>query len=126
MVMDAKIEALASVQAAELCAVGSIAGAAQSLGGHALVKVHQIKDKSFQPSLAVPELKRSSGGLAAYMGTLAHARYQLLGGLDRFAYLHSSYYVQPETLFPSWAILRAQHSVTTHLDHFALKRVRIH
>lgn len=71
------------LQAGEMCAVGSLTGAAQSLGGRGLVKLHQIKDKDFKPSLAVPNLKRSSGGLAAYLGTVANARYQLVGGLDR-------------------------------------------
>lgn len=58
-------------------------GAVQSLGGSGLTKLRRTKDPEFSPTLAVPELKRSSGGLAAYMGTIANLRYQAVGGLDR-------------------------------------------
>jgi hypothetical protein len=72
------------LQAAELCAVGSITGATQSLGASALVKVHQIRDPSFQPSLPVPEFCRATGGGAAYMGSIQNMRYQFVSGIDRY------------------------------------------
>lgn len=73
-------------KAAELCAVGSLTGASQSLGGSALVKLHQLRDPAFQPSLQIPELKRASGGNAAYMGSLANCRYQVVSGIDRLLF----------------------------------------
>lgn len=63
--------------------MGSITGATQSLGGSALVKLHQLRDPEFKPTLPVPELKRASGGNAAYMGSLANCRYQIVSGIDR-------------------------------------------
>ena len=83
------IELCTALQAGELCAVGSMAGAAQSLLGAGLVRLHQMKDPEFKPSLPVPELKRSSGGLAAYMSLVANLRYQIVSGVDRFAPLHT-------------------------------------
>lgn len=82
-------EPLNFLQAAELCAVGSLTGATQSLGGNALVRLHQLRDPQFEPSLPVPELKRASGGTAAYMGSLANCRYQLVSGIDRRVLLAS-------------------------------------
>ena len=83
------IKLCTALQAGELCAVGSMAGAAQSLLGAGLVRLHQMKDPEFKPSLPVPELKRSSGGLAAYMSLVANLRYQIVSGVDRFAPLHT-------------------------------------
>lgn len=71
------------MQAAELCAVGSVTGATQSVGGAALVKLHQLRDPDFRPALPVPELSRASAGTAAYMGSLANCRYQIVSGIDR-------------------------------------------
>ena len=65
--------------------MGSLTGATQSVGGSALVKLHQLRDPNFQPSLPIPELKRASGGTAAYMGSLANCRYQIVSGIDRQA-----------------------------------------
>ena len=71
-------------QAGELCAVGSLLGLAQSLGGAGLVKLHQMRDPHFQPTLPLPEVQRASTGLAAYMGIVANTRYQLVSGADRY------------------------------------------
>lgn len=64
--------------------MGTLTGATQSLGASALVKVHQLKDPSFQPSLPVPEFGRATGGGAAYMGSIQNVRYQLVSGMDRY------------------------------------------
>lgn len=41
---------------------------------------------SFEPSAPVPTLAASSGGLAASLGLCANARYQVIGGIDRYLF----------------------------------------
>ncbi len=43
-------------------------------------------DPSFEPSAPVPQLAASSGGLAASLGLCANARYQVIGGIDRYMF----------------------------------------
>ena len=95
------------LQASELCAVGSILGLVQSVGGAGLVKVHQLRDPEFKPSLPLPEVKRASTGLAAYMGIVANLRYQAVSGADRYL---------------SYTFLR---SLALHLAGFAAKIVYV-
>ena len=65
--------------------MGTLTGATQSLGASALVKLHQLRDPEFRPSLPVPEFGRATGGAAAYMGSIQNLRYQLVSGMDRCA-----------------------------------------
>lgn len=76
---------------AELSAVGALAGTVTSLASSAAVSLRRQADPSFEPSTSVPSVQHSSGGLAAYFAANANVRYQLIGGLDRYLFNHSSY-----------------------------------
>lgn len=68
---------------AELSGVGLLTGVTTSLLSAAAVTVRQKSNPDWQPSVDVPAPQRSSGGLAAFFGLNANARYQVVGGLDR-------------------------------------------
>jgi len=76
---------------AELSAVGALTGTVSSLASNAAVSLRKQADPSFEPSTSVPSIQRSSGGLAAFFAANANVRYQLIGGLDRYLFNHSSY-----------------------------------
>ncbi len=78
---------------AELSAVGAVTGAVTSLAATAAVEVRRRSggQPDFEPSVPVPAAGRSSGGLAAFFAANASVRYQLLGGLDRYLFGHSSF-----------------------------------
>lgn len=81
-------------KAAELSAVGAAAGVVTSLASTAAVEVRRRApggNPTFEPSVPVPELGRSSGGLAAFFATNVNLRYQAIGGLDRFLFGHSHF-----------------------------------
>lgn len=79
-------------KAAELSAVGAAAGVATSLASSAAVELRRRGgNPTFEPSVPVPELGRSSGGLAAFFASNANLRYQAIGGLDRFLFGHSHF-----------------------------------
>lgn len=71
---------------AELSGVGVLTGTATSLLSSAAVAIRKRANPEWEPSVAVPDVGRSSGGLAAYFALNANVRYQLLGGLDRFLF----------------------------------------
>lgn len=71
---------------AELSAVGMIAGGATSLLSQAAVAVHKRVDPSFEPSVPVPQVGRSSAGMGAYFALNANTRYQLIGGMDKYLF----------------------------------------
>lgn len=48
-------------------------------------------DPSFTPSVPIPELRTSATGMALTMGVFANARYQMLGGIDRYLFDHSNF-----------------------------------
>mmetsp|Transcript_32029 Transcript_32029/g.57353 ORF Transcript_32029/g.57353 Transcript_32029/m.57353 type:complete len:519 (-) Transcript_32029:153-1709(-) len=77
-------------KAAELSAIGVLAGAAQSGLGHGLTALRQTQDKTFKPTVPVPDVARSAAGLGAFMGISSNVRYQLLGGVDRYLFDHST------------------------------------
>lgn len=79
------------VKAAELSAVGMLAGAANSGLQQALVAAHVARDPNFKPSLPVPDMQNGALTMGAYMGLVSNVRYQLIGGLDRWMhqYLNS-------------------------------------
>jgi hypothetical protein len=54
-------------------------GAGTSLLSSAAVALRQRADPSFEPSVPVPDVARSSAGLAAFFALSANTRYQLLG-----------------------------------------------
>ena len=76
---------------AELSAVGAVAGTVTSLASTAAVELRKRADPLFEPSVPVPSVGRSSGGLAAFFALNANVRYQLVGGLDRYLFGHSSF-----------------------------------
>lgn len=78
-------------KAAELSAVGLLTGTLTSLLSQAVVGIRKKYDPSFEPSIPVPEVARSSAGLAAFFAISANTRYQLLGGMDRYLFGHSNY-----------------------------------
>ena len=76
------------VKTAELCAVGSIAGAAMSGLSQLAVGLRHKQDPSFTPSVPIPELGKSSAGMGAYMALSANLRYQAVSGIDRGMFDH--------------------------------------
>ncbi|KXZ54311.1 hypothetical protein GPECTOR_5g396 [Gonium pectorale] len=79
-------------KAAELSAVGLLTGAGTSLLSSAAVALRQkYVDPSFEPSVPVPDVARSSAGLAAFFALSANTRYQLIGGMDRYMLGHSNF-----------------------------------
>ena len=76
------------VKTAELCAVGSLAGAAMSGLSQLAVSLRQRQDPSFTPSVPIPELGKSSAGMGAYMALSANLRYQAVSGIDRGMFDH--------------------------------------
>ena len=72
-----------SRKAAELGAIGAASGAAMSLAGSAALAVRRRSDPSFQPSVPVPELGRSTQGMALSLGAFSNLRYQAVSGIDR-------------------------------------------
>lgn len=76
---------------AQLSAVGALTGGATSLLSSLAVKVHKQVDPSYEPSVAVPDVARSSGGLGAFFALTNNVRYQLLGGMDRYLFGHSNF-----------------------------------
>ena len=84
-------------KAAELSAVGAAAGAVTSLASSAAVELRRRGtpfspgDASFEPSIPVPDLNRSSAGLGAFFAVNANLRYQMIGGLDRFLFGHANF-----------------------------------
>ncbi|MEW5298394.1 MAG: hypothetical protein WDW38_000873 [Sanguina aurantia] len=76
---------------AELSAIGWFAGAATSLMTSAAVSLHQRSNPSYQPSVEAPGLGSSAAGLAGFFALNANARYQLIGGMDRYLFSHSNY-----------------------------------
>jgi hypothetical protein len=75
---------------AQLSAVGAAAGAATAAAGAAAVAARRRADPSFEPSVPVPDIARSSGGLGAFFALNANLRYQLLGGLDAYLFSHAT------------------------------------
>lgn len=75
-----------ATKAAELSLVGSIAGASMSLLNQGCVAAHRMVNPSFEPTAPVPTLAASSSGLAATLGLCANARYQVIGGIDRYLF----------------------------------------
>ncbi|EIE24610.1 hypothetical protein COCSUDRAFT_40961 [Coccomyxa subellipsoidea C-169] len=75
----------------ELGAVGTLAGAAMSGFGQLDVMARRHWDPSFTPSVPIPELRTSATGMALTMGVFANARYQMLGGIDRYLFDHSNF-----------------------------------
>ncbi|GLC55983.1 hypothetical protein PLESTB_001051700 [Pleodorina starrii] len=79
-------------KAAELSAVGLLTGAGTSLLSSAAVALRRkYVDPAFEPSVPVPEVARSSAGLAAFFALSANTRYQLIGGMDRYLLGHSNF-----------------------------------
>ncbi|KAG1673698.1 hypothetical protein FOA52_010567 [Chlamydomonas sp. UWO 241] len=78
---------------AELSAVGAVTGALTSLASSGVVSLRRANDPSFEPSTSVPSVQRSAGGLAAFFALNANVRYQLIGGLDRYLFNHSSFMI---------------------------------
>ena len=76
------------VKSAELCAVGSIAGAAMSGLSQLAVGVRHRSDPSFTPSVPIPDLGKSSAGMGIYMALSANLRYQAVSGIDRGMFDH--------------------------------------
>jgi len=75
---------------AQLSAVGAAAGAATSALGSAAVAARRRSDPLFEPSVPVPDMAASSGGLGAFFALNANLRYQLLGGMDAYLFSHAS------------------------------------
>ncbi|KAK9826747.1 hypothetical protein WJX81_004762 [Elliptochloris bilobata] len=80
-----------AAKAAELCAVGTIAGAAMSGLAQVDLRLRRMRDPGFTPSVPVPDICTSAGGLAVTMGVFTNMRFQVVGGIDRYLFDHSNY-----------------------------------
>jgi hypothetical protein len=79
------------VKMAELSAVGAVMGVTTSALSAAAVDLHKRNDPSYSPSIATPDISHSMAGMAAYFALNANARYQVVGGLDRFLFQRCNY-----------------------------------
>jgi hypothetical protein len=75
---------------AQLSAVGAAAGAATAAASSLAASARRGRDPEWQPSVPAPDLARSSAGLGAFFALNANARYQLLGGMDRYLFGHAA------------------------------------
>jgi hypothetical protein len=76
---------------AELCTVGTLSGAAMSLGQRAGAAVRRRSDPDWQPAVRAPDLRAGATGLAVSMGVFANARYQIISGVDRYVMTSGSF-----------------------------------
>ncbi len=68
----------------------------------AALRVRRMSDPGFAPAAPVPGLRASMGGAALAMGAFSNARYQIVGGVDRWLFDHSTYllpYLAASTVF---------------------------
>lgn len=72
-----------AVKSAELCAVGSIAGAAMSGLSQLAVGLRRKQNPDFTPSVPIPDLRQSTAGMGLYMALSGNLRYQAVSGIDR-------------------------------------------
>ena len=78
-------------KAAELSAVGVLAGGFMSVGQSAAGALRRHSNPNWQPAVRTPDLRASALGLAASTGIFANARYQIISGVDRYLFDHSAY-----------------------------------
>ena len=71
------------VKSAEMALVGALSGVAMSILGSAAVRLRQMRNPAFQPSVDIPPLQRSATGMALSMGLFSNVRYQAVSGIDR-------------------------------------------
>lgn len=50
-----------------------------------------MSDPAFTPSVPIPSLPKSATGMALSMGVFSNARYQLVGGIDRYLFDHAEH-----------------------------------
>lgn len=50
-----------------------------------------MRDPGFTPSVPIPDMRTSAGGLAVTMGVFTNVRFQIVGGIDRYLFDHSNY-----------------------------------
>lgn len=89
---------------AELSAVGTLTGVAMSGLGNLDVQVRRKFDPTFTPSMPIPDVRASAGGMALALGLFSNARYQIIGGVDRYLFERSNFlwsYLSFSTLFRS-------------------------
>jgi len=76
---------------AQLGAVGAAAGAAMGLGGKAATALRRRSDPSFSPAVRSPTVAGGSVGMAVSLGAFSNARYQIVAGVDRYLFGHSTF-----------------------------------
>lgn len=62
----------------------------------------KLGDPNFTPSMPIPDMRASAGGMAVALGLFSNARYQIIGGMDRYLFERSNYlwsYLSFSTLF---------------------------
>jgi len=55
------------------------------------LRLRRLRDPGFTPSVPIPDMRTSAGGLAATMGLFTNVRFQVVGGIDRYLFDHSNY-----------------------------------
>ena len=50
-----------------------------------------MSDASYTPSVPIPSLQKNAFGMAMSMGVFSNARYQLVGGIDRYLFDHAEH-----------------------------------
>lgn len=61
-----------------------------------------MSDATFTPSVPIPSMQSSAVGMALSMGVFSNARYQLVGGIDRYLFDHAEHlmsYLAASTAF---------------------------
>lgn len=57
------------------------------------LRLRRMRDPGFTPSVPIPDMRTSAGGLAVTMGAFTNVRFQIVGGIDRYLFDHSNYLV---------------------------------
>ena len=55
------------------------------------LRLRRMRDPGFTPSVPIPDMRTSAGGLAVTMGVFTNVRFQVVGGIDRYLFDHSNY-----------------------------------
>lgn len=71
---------------AEFSTLGAVVGVCLSFLGNEWVILRQTHEFDFSPSVPVPSLSSSILGSSLFLGLHANLRYQLINGMDRYAF----------------------------------------
>ena len=70
-----------------------------------------VQDPNYTPSVPIPSIGRSAGGMALSLGLFSNVRYQIVGGIDRYLFDHCNFllsYLSLSTLFRTFSTIIGQ------------------